>query len=342
MKDNTTPNERIDAYLLNHLPQAERHALEADLNNSPTLKQQFQQQELEHKMMESLIEKDLLKDLKQWQTEADNTSTNIRPLVGTTAKRIPLYRRSSFLAIAASFLLLLAAAIWVFIPDNNSAGVAETTTPVEPNNGVTPPTPIEDSPEQLAETPKEETPEIPEPTPQEQIASNNTPKKETPATTNTPDPKPERDYTIENTSSQPDYFALAESYDRPIDFNNVRSTEVQDSPYNTALAQLRSGDFASAITNLKTALTEDGESLTTHYYLGLALYKTNDFKQAIPHLKIAADDAYFLETEEAQWRLGLSHLKLKDANAAKAIFNEIAKDEEHSFYGEAVEILGKL
>lgn len=339
MKKDITPNERIDAYLLNQLPKAERKVLENDIKKDQQLAQQFQQQEMEHKMMESLIEDDLFKNLKQWQTEADNTQTNVRPLVATTArtattKRIPLYRRSSFLAIAASFLLLLVAAIWVFQPENTVTEVAEVTEPTDPTT-----TPVEttDPTEQLAETIQEEVPPTPEPTPQEQVATTDVPQNETP-----PEPKPERNYKIENTSSQPNYMALAASYDSPIDFTNVRSTEEQESPYNMALAQLRSGDFAAAITNLKTTLAADAENLNARYYLGLAFYESKDFKQAIPYLKAVAADAYYLENEEAQWRLGLAYLQDKQVEPAKAIFTEISGDEEHSFYKEAVEILGKL
>ena len=327
MKKDTPPNEKIDAYLLHQLSPAERAALENELINNPQLQRQLQQQRLEHQLMENLIAGDLRRDLQIWQREADAAPVVPRPSIERTARRVPFYQRTGFLAAAASLLLLIAVAILLYQPNPSGANIADNT----PSG---PPAEISPAPEPLPTTPPTDnsvttTNESPVKSPQLPPSGNNS----------TPPPGSPKPAVVPAT---PDYLAIARTYSSPIDFNHVRSTEQDGTPYHTALTQLKSGNYPAAIASLRNLLTTDAKNLNVRYYLGLALYQNGDFAAAIPQLQAVATDTYYLENETAQWRLGLAYLQDKQATAARAVFNDIITDEEHAYYAEAQEILKKI
>lgn len=98
--------QKIEAYLDRSMTEAERSAFEQDIAQDAQLATQVELQRFERDAMELLVEEDLRTDMKTWKKEmlqdyAAKNPDNIRRLK---------VRRMRFLAIAASFLVLLAAA----------------------------------------------------------------------------------------------------------------------------------------------------------------------------------------------------------------------------------------
>src|SRR5210317_1019713 len=105
-KENTY--KRIEAYLLRQMSEAERIAFEVELLTNEQLAQQLEQQKMEHKVMEALVEKDLLKDIKMWQAEdEDQIATGI-----VTSIKVPYYRQPTGIALIIVFLILTLTLIW--------------------------------------------------------------------------------------------------------------------------------------------------------------------------------------------------------------------------------------
>jgi iron complex outermembrane recepter protein len=99
---------RIESYLLRQMTEEERISFEAELLTNEQLAMQLDQQKLEHKTMEAIVEKDLLKDLKKWQAEEeDQVITGI-----VTSIKVPFYRHPVFIAILIGLLILTLVLIW--------------------------------------------------------------------------------------------------------------------------------------------------------------------------------------------------------------------------------------
>ena len=74
-----------------------------------SLRNSFEQQKMEHKVMEALVEQDLLKDIKKWRAEEENQITTD----SDESKQIPFYRRNSFFIILIGLLIFVIALIWL-------------------------------------------------------------------------------------------------------------------------------------------------------------------------------------------------------------------------------------
>ena len=114
--------DKIEAYLDKSLPEKERRDFEQEMTQKPELATQVDLHRFERDAMELLVEEDLRTDMNVWkkemlQTYAANNPQNIRRLK---------VRRRRFLAIAASFLILVTAGtLWWLNPlTNNQQDIA--------------------------------------------------------------------------------------------------------------------------------------------------------------------------------------------------------------------------
>jgi len=107
MEQNPTYH-KIEAYLDNSLPAAEHEAFEREIARDPELAQQVELQRFERDAMEVLVEEDLRDDIAGWKKDMLQVYVD----KNKEAKRIEMKtRRNRFLAIAASFLVILAAGV---------------------------------------------------------------------------------------------------------------------------------------------------------------------------------------------------------------------------------------
>ncbi len=317
--DKNSTYEQIEAYLLQKMSSSERTKFEADLLSNTDLAKQFQEQELEHKMMETLVEKDLLKNLKQWQSEEDavvDTPTKIKSIPAP----IPLYRRRSSWAIAASILLLLSAVFWM----NQKAETDLPIVDVDPKTN--PPTEIP--------TVETTTPEDP---PKEEMVTNETPKTEKEKIENIT-PKVETPKVEKPTVN---YIALANNYTDPIRFKtNIRGEASELNNYKEALSYLEQKEFELGIAKLSELLTTTPNE-NIRYNLALAYYQQKKFAQAIPFFTEVIKNEY-LQMDQAQWFLALSYLQVESIEKAQEILSEILADPDHPKYKKAVALKKEL
>lgn len=315
-------NKRVESYLLGKMSATERRQFEQDITTNVNLADALRVQEMEHEVMEAMVELDLFSEMNVWRAEAEATEAKVIPLEGR-AKVVPFYRRLSTLAIAASLLLLMGAAFWLFQPTDNPVGTPPLAQEEIPTPSPT--TTVEETPtdnsiaqneEETTPPPKEE-PTIDEPkaTPEPKISTPSTP-----------------------TPSTPNYLALAEDYATPLQLGTVRSIETDKPVLTTALENLSKGDLTEGIQQLTALATAEPTNLDVQYYLGLAQYQQKNYAAAIAPLQKVSADAFYLETEKAQWYLILAYLQTGQKEKAKADLQEIVNDPEHSYYRDAMKI----
>jgi len=299
---------------------AERTKFEEELATNQELAQQFKAQELEHKMMEALVEKDLLKNLKQWQTEEDAIVKKPLAEKNITAP-IPLYRRRSSWAIAASILLLVSA----FFLFNKNLDNEPTIVDVENQ----PKTPTEKPIDKVQ--PKEEMVSNESPTIEKEDLVEEAPKSNQP-NIEKPTPPP--------TTPAVNYIALTDTYSDPINFEtNVRGASEVDA-YKEALNYLETGATNLGIAKLSELLnTTPNDNI--RYNLALAYYQEKKFDQAIPFFQEVITNEYF-HLDQAQWFLALAYLQVGSVEQAKEILVAIKEDGDHPKYKEALALLGKM
>ncbi len=318
--DQNSTYDQIEAYLLHKMSNSERTKFERELATNQELAQQFKAQELEHKMMEALVEKDLRKDLKQWQT-AEDAIVKTPPTEKNITAPIPLYRRKSSWAIAASILLLVSAFFLFNKNIDNEPSIVD----------------IEDQPKPPTEQP------IKEVQPKEEIVTNDSPSiekedlvEEAPKNTQ---PKIEK-LNPPPTTPTVNYIALADTYSDPIKFEtNVRGTS-DENTYKEALSYLDKGELNLGITKLSELLnTTPNDNI--RYNLALAYYQQKKFDQAIPFFSEVISNEYF-HIDQAQWFLALAYLQVGAVDKAKEILLAIKEDGDHPKFKEALGLWGEL
>ncbi|MFK7932414.1 MAG: tetratricopeptide repeat protein [Saprospiraceae bacterium] len=314
---NEERNTQIETYLLGRMSAAERVVFEKKLTTDTSLANALREQEMDHDVMEAVVEMDLFRNLKTWQKEANKVT---KLTSQKEAKIVPLYRRFSTLAIAASFLLLISAAFWLFqsetnlTPDNPT--IAQTTPPAP-----TPVPPIEVPVEEpIAETGNNETPTGED--------SQNTTPIETPK--------------VNPSTTTSDYLAIADTYNNPLQLGTIRSGGTENDLLTAALEDLKNGRLAQGIEKLNTLIAEEPTNADAHYYLGLAQYQQKNYSAAIAPLQMVSTDPFYLESEKAQWYLVLAYLQNGQKSKAKAAIKELVADTEHSYHIPAKKIAATL
>jgi len=319
---NNERNTRIETYLLGRMSAAERAQFEQELTNDNTLSTALREQEMEHDVMEAMVEMDLFQKMKTWRAEADNV---VPMQQRTAAKVVPFYRRFSTLAVAASFLLLIAAVSWLFQseinPGNQQPPLAQTELPTTP-----PPPNVETSTE--IQVPVDEgTEQVSPPAPE-----NETPNQ--PIQEETPPPAP--------TTSNTDYLALADDYANPLQMGTIRGNDANDDLMAKALDDLQNGRLAEGIEKLETIIASEPSNSDALFYLGLAQYQLKNYAAAITPLQKVSEDAFYLESEKAQWYLILAYLQDGQKNKAKTALQILVNDAEHSYHEPAVRLKAQL
>ena len=319
--DKNSTYDQIEAYLLHKMSKAERTEFEAELINNLELANQFKEQELEHKMMEVLVEKDLRKNLHQWKSEADATIDTPVEQKNSTAP-IPLYRRRSSWAIAASILLLVSAFFLFHQKTDSELPIVE----------------VEDKTKSPSEQPIKEFPQ------NEEIVTNDAPTTENEnlaeeAPKNNP-PKIEKSTTPPPTTPEVNYIALANTYSDPIKFEtNIRGAS-DENTYKEALSNLEKGEINLGITKL-SELIKTTPNDNIRYNLALAYYQQKKFDQAIPFFQEVITNEYF-HIDQAQWFLTLTYLQVGKIEKAKKILLVIKADSDHPRYEKSLALLGKM
>ncbi len=73
----------------------------------------------------------------------------------------------------------------------------------------------------------------------------------------------------------------------------------------------------------------------------MAYYQQQDFKAAIPFIKIIAETD-FLHTQHAQWVLVLAYVQAGQLETAKSLLQKIVDEADHSYDEEAIKFLKEL
>ena len=319
--DKNSTYDQIEAYLLHKMSKTERTEFEAELINNPELANQFKEQELEHKMMEVLVEKDLRKNLNQWKSEADTTIDTPLEQKNSTAP-IPLYRRKSSWAIAASIILLVSAFFMLQQKTDTELPIVE----------------VEDHPKPPTEQPIKEIPS------KENLPAHDPPKHENEnlaeeAPKNYP-PKIEKSTTPPPITPEVNYIALADTYSDPIKFEtNVRGAS-DENTYKEALSNLEKGEINLGIAKL-SGLINSTPNDNIRYNLGLAYYQQQKYDLAIPFFMEVITNEYFL-IDQTQWFLALSYLQVGAVEKAKEILLVIKEDGDHPKYKKTIDLLKEM
>ena len=118
-------DERIEDYLKGKLSVEEQQKLEWEMEENEQLKQEVELYLVEHELMKELVREGMQKKMEQWDRELQEKEKSSPPIIRLWAEN-----RTMSMAIAASFVLLLAAAFWVFrdsgLADPNEVAQTET------------------------------------------------------------------------------------------------------------------------------------------------------------------------------------------------------------------------
>ncbi len=373
MKNNET-YERIEAYLLREMSDTERIIFEAEMQQNSTLAKQVKAQEMEIKVMEVLVEKDLRKRLKNWDAQiAEKPSPEMDIPEGIYPMwKKPGDKRPSMLGywvrggIAASLCLgLLGLGFGLYRLNEKIEHLAhanmeleqcikedlkkETDALVKSSMANALPEAIEKS--DIKETLQEEM----------KTANTNlaamiptaTERAETKAALKT-EVKQEliaalkSELGVEIAAQIAQGFQKKEMRDIADAFMKNYDMAIADSRSSSENTLLKEGldaleekQYAEAIKKLTRYLPSDSDNLDVRYYLGMAHYLQGNFEQAIPHLRFIADGIHAY-TRRTQWVLSLIYLKTEKLNTAKMLLHKIIKQENHSYRKKANELLFKL
>ncbi|MCB0581739.1 MAG: CDC27 family protein [Phaeodactylibacter sp.] len=308
MSDNTT-YERIESYLLGKMNEAEKTAFEAEAEANEALARRLAQQEMEHKMMEALVEDDLLADLKKWKAEDDAQSK--------TNASAPLYRRPFPWIILLGLLGLVTFLIWPERQETPQTEPDESPVTTAEDPGTTPP------PDTALAKPEEAGKSQ---TKQEKPVASQPPN--TGQTTSQDDKQEELLATVNNT------------FIKPAGLNEFRTVvRGKESLLSQAIDDLMTKNQPEAgIRKLYRILESDAANPNAHLFLGLALYNEKRYAEAIPHLEALIENGHLYE-EQARWFLSLCYIQDKKYKKAEQLIRLIAEDEEHAYHQEAFSLL---
>ncbi|MEN9611391.1 MAG: hypothetical protein RLZZ628_2205 [Bacteroidota bacterium] len=324
MNQNKDFYHKIEAYLCDGLPPAEKKALEKAIAADPQLKKQVEMQRLEWDAMELLLETDLRDKMEDWDAEMpfEWTHTAMAPptIAPTEPKtvRMPNYYRWS---LAASLVLAVGALIWLWQPKPSAeeAPIVQVeppksvklpveppetpklpidspkTVPVSPTTAhVTPKTVPESPKKQPVPSPKpiETVPPIVQVTPVEPVIS-------PPA----PVPNPENYAVIAETNYKKEPFKVIESSTRG------RGVTETLSPEEKAEEAYEKADFKQVV-SLLNATPLEKTYISQLNLLAHAYFQQKQFANALPLLEKMVDwnRSRLVARQEAEWYLLLGYL----------------------------------
>ncbi len=85
-----------------------------------------------------------------------------------------------------------------------------------------------------------------------------------------------------------------------------------------------SGEFENAYTAFKIVTDADPENEEIRFYLGICALETRRNDEAASNFTVVAKNAESTFFKQAQWYLGLTYLKMDNADAAEEVFQTIA------------------
>lgn len=130
--------DKMEAYLLNNLSEADKQAFEEQLRTDEELQQELSRLQLEHRAMQLLLRDDLRAQMNAWKIEK-NTAPQETGQTATVseARRVLMPVRWARLAAAASVLLVLAfVANWVWNSQSPSGDALAAEFYVSPSAGI--------------------------------------------------------------------------------------------------------------------------------------------------------------------------------------------------------------
>ncbi len=321
--------DKIEAYLLNRMDDEERRAFEEELRTDGDLKAAFLQQREDYKVMELLVEQDLKKKLKLWQTELPKDTEN----TGEKKDILPLQKKENK---KTRWLLLLVLGIvgivLIYFLTNNSP---KSTPSVLPNKVDVPDQGGIKNPSDSIEVPI--APEEPMSPPQQ--TENAQPEKGTPVDDT---PSEERPIAKKNQDDPKErYVAIADDF---LTKENLalssRTRGAENDSLEMAFKNLENGQFGNAIPYLKTIEENHPKYWDVQYYTGLHLLQDGEATEAVPFLEKATSNIFY--KQKAQWYLSLSYLRSGQTEKCKDSLNVILEKGNHGYRKKAIDLKAAL
>jgi tetratricopeptide (TPR) repeat protein len=325
--DNDILFDKIEAYINNALSPAEKKAFEADIANDDDLATAVQMHRLEHDGMERILETDLRKKMKLWETEVPPPNEKVQeiPTKPRFRKRIVL-AVLGLLTLFVVYFFLLKSAPKVELPKIEPRKYDSTGTPLN--------LPVIDSSKPPVvvneKTPSVQTPEKPI------IKDNNEqiPKKEDVIVQNNDNQTPE------TTDTQ--YMALVEEV-----YKEPSSSAIRGSSSNNTLSDASDAfydkNYQKAIDLVKNVPNTDAQYAKSLVITGHAYFKLKQYKKAIPAFQdlIKIGKPY---SEDAEWYLILCYLTdySKNKSTIDLGLKAILSNALHPHYKQAEGLQGKL
>lgn len=113
-----------------------------------------------------------------------------------------------------------------------------------------------------------------------------------------------------------------------VDGREITVEPQERSAYESAVAQLRSGDFnaaANALTAFLRRWPASGYVDSAQFWLGNALYGKRDYKEAIAAFRVTAAAAEHPRAAEALLAIANCQVEMKDNKSARATLNDLMK-----------------
>jgi len=107
--------------------------------------------------------------------------------------------------------------------------------------------------------------------------------------------------------------------------NVSRSAVSAEGAMNTALRQIESGDYASALTSLSAVPTGTQDGFSASFYRGVAYQELGQYKRALGSFGEVVSHGDNLLVEQSQWYIGLCYLRLEERERAVNQFRTIVK-----------------
>ena len=343
---------KIEAYLCDGLPPAEKKALEKAIAADPQLKKQVEMQRLEWDAMESLVETDLRAKMGEWDaampfewTQTAMTPPTVAPTERKTV-RMPDYYRWS---LAASLVLAVGALIWLLqskLPAE-AAPIAQVEPPKSVDLPVEPPKTTQlpvDSPKTVPVSPTTAhvTPKTVPESPKKQPVPSSKPIETVPPIVQVTPVEP----VIPQTPVQhiEDYAAIAEANYKKNPFEVTEGIR-GDSKDNLTLAEkaYQQVDFKQVISFLNATPLEKS-NIAQLNLLAHAYFQQKQFANALPLFEKMVDWSRLVARQEAEWYLLLDYLAQCPQYQTQfdALAQQIKGNAVHEYHTKVIALLETL
>ena len=302
---------KIDSYLLGQLSATEKTAIESEWTTNPTFSEQVEQQRLHLQALDIMVQNDLHKKLKTWETQNPADQTEVQRQLDLLNKEKTGDKKQVF-----KWGVLTLAVLWglgLFFYFYQKKTTPTETSPPKENGQLTPP--------QVLNTP------LSIPTDSSTLQAPKLPK-----TTK----KPNQLTTIaENYRLDLSTELLA------LEDNLQRGDDLSDD-LRTALDKIKDKKYRAAADLLHKIPETNADYPDISFLMAACHYLSNDYGKAVVVFKKLAADGGYIRSERATWWLALSHIGEKQDKKARVVLNKIIADPAHPFHAKAVVLAGKL